>query len=142
LILRLIVGLAFGLVFGLLAGLFEGLLAGWIVGLFAGLFVGLVSGPGREMHEVRSNPGTQLFHDRIARWQHFRRQRLLKRRLLEEEWIGVPDGALSRAQQTNEPEPTQASLSRADMPEEAAPRLAAGVEAVTETEEQVAARRD
>jgi hypothetical protein len=75
-------------------------------------------------------------HDGIARLQHVRRQRLLKRRLLEQEWAGVPDGALSRAPTPARPEPTQASLSLAEAPEEEPPRLAAAVGAAEEEEAQ------
>jgi hypothetical protein len=109
-------------------------------------------------------------------------ERLLQQRLLEAEWAGVPDGAISRARPPGEPEPTDTSLSRAagpeadppphpglqptrrqqilhrlqslaqaqppsesepaagfltpaDTPEEAAPRLAVGADAVTGGEE-------
>jgi hypothetical protein len=85
-------------------------------------------------------------HRGIARRQHQRRQhfrqrqraqaeRLLQRKRLEAEWAGVPAGALSRAGPPGDPRPTAASLSRAEPSREAAPRLTAGVEAVTEEEE-------
>lgn len=52
-------------------------------------------------------------------------------------WAGVPDGALSRAQPPGNPEPTDASLSRADLPEEDQPRLAISVDDQPTTEEAV-----
>jgi hypothetical protein len=75
-------------------------------------------------------------HDGIARLQHLRRQRLLKRRLLEQEWSGVPDGALSRASTPGEPGPTDTSLSRAEAPEEPPPRLRAAVDTAEKALEQ------
>jgi predicted lipid-binding transport protein (Tim44 family) len=117
---RLAEGVGFGLVEGLSVGLIFGLL-GWLVGLAAAL------------GEVRNTTLTQRVHDSIARRQHLRRQRLLRR----QEFPHVPDGALSLAHPPGEPEPTAVSLSLAKPPpEEDTPRLAAGVEA-TETEEQV-----
>jgi hypothetical protein len=97
--------------------------------LVGGLMGGLVGLLGRTIHNT------------IARQQHFHRQRLLKRKLLEEEWAGVPDGALSRAQPPGEPEPTAASLSRSEAPEEAAPRLTVSVDVANEEEELVATRQ-
>jgi len=70
----------------------------------------------------------EKIHHGIARSQHFRRQRLLKRKLAEEEWAGVPQTALSQAQPAGPPQPTDGSVSQADVPEEEKPRLTAAVE--------------
>jgi hypothetical protein len=55
---------------------------------------------------------------------------------LQGEHPEVPDEALSRAAPPGEPEPTQASLSRSEAPEEAPSRLAAGVDRAAKVEEQ------
>jgi hypothetical protein len=56
---------------------------------------------------------------------------------LQGEHPEVPDEALSRTAPPGEPEPTPASLSRAEAPEEEAPpRQAAGVDRATEAGEQ------
>jgi hypothetical protein len=70
-----------------------------------------------------------------ARRQHFRRQRILRRKQLEKEWAGVPDGAISRAQPPSKPEPTQGSLSRVEVLKEDPTRLQKDVEAEKEAEE-------
>jgi hypothetical protein len=76
-----------------------------------------------------SSRGAQQVHNAVARRQHQRRQRLIQRQLLEDEWAGVPNGAISRARPPGDPEPTHASLSRAEAPEEEAPpRLAVSVD--------------
>jgi hypothetical protein len=131
-------GLILGLAIGLGGGLVVGLDSGWGSGLAFGLTMGLILG----LFCVRSGQWfgwgvgefTRWVHDGIARQQHLRRQRLLKRRLLEQEWAGVPDGALSRARPAGEPEPTAASLSLAELPAEDKPYLTASVEATTEEE--------
>ena len=53
-------------------------------------------------------------HDEIAGRQYSNQQRLLKRRLLEEEWANVPNRALSRANPNGPPQPTEVALSRSD----------------------------
>ena len=53
-------------------------------------------------------------HDGIARWQHSRRQRILR----TQDPTHVPDTAISRAQPPGKPQPTDAALSIADDPEE------------------------
>jgi hypothetical protein len=113
------------LIFGQSLGQVGELVSPTIGGLAAGLFIVLIA------------PFCQRMHDGIAQRQHIHRQRILR----QQEFSHVPDGALSRAQPPGEPEPTAASLSRADVPEEATPRLAAGVEAATEEEEQVVTQR-
>jgi hypothetical protein len=80
---------------------------------------------------VRETSWGQQVHDGIARWHHFRHQRFLQRQLLEEEWAGVPDGAISRARPPGNPDPTQTSLSRAEVPKEAPLSLAMSVETET-----------
>jgi hypothetical protein len=145
----LAIGLAIGLVVGLVFGLsgwpvfelFGALVFGLVLGLALGLVLGLVSGlavgptarPDGRLDNVRNDLLSQRVHDGIARWQHLRRQRLLR----QQEFPHVPDGALSRADPPGEPEPTQASLSLAKPPEEDAPRLTASVEAEMEAEEQM-----
>jgi hypothetical protein len=85
----------------------------------------------------QTNSLTQPIHDRIARIQHFRRQRISRRKQWEEEWAGVPDGAISRARATDAPDPTQVSLSRSEpLGEDVLPRLEAGVDAAEQAEEQ------
>jgi hypothetical protein len=54
---------------------------------------------------------------RLRRRERWQAERLLQQRLLEAEWAGVPDGAISRARPPDEPEPTDTSLSRAAGPE-------------------------
>jgi hypothetical protein len=124
-----------GLVYGLLNGLLLGLIMGrqgLLPGLFAGLFGVFLGGVVAWGYAVRHNPLTRRVHDRIARQQHFRRQRILRR----QEFPHVPDGALSLAGPPGEPEPTAASLSRAEAPEEDSPlRLMAGVNEASEEEE-------
>jgi hypothetical protein len=124
----LIVGSSLGLIGYLISGLHWGWLGALVMGLFGGLCCGAIGG--------LLGAFSKWAHDNIARQQHLRRQRLLKRKLLEEEWAGVPDSAISRAHPSGEPGPTSASLSRAEAPEEEPPRLAAGVDAVTGAEEQ------
>jgi hypothetical protein len=144
--------LRFGIVFGAAWGVFAGLLAwglfalhggitaetnnpldrligGLVVGLISGLFTAFSMGCWGGLGARLAYPITQRVHHGIARQQHLRRQRLLRR----QEFPHVPDGALSRALPPGKPEPTAASLSLAEPPEEAVPRLAAGVEEATTT---------
>jgi hypothetical protein len=86
-----VLGKRFEVLFGLMVVLAVGL-------MFAGFFVALGKGA----------------QDRRAWRQLFRHQRRRQRQWLEEEWANVPDGAISRAPPPEEPEPTQASLSRAE----------------------------
>ena len=95
---------------------------GLIYGLFIGAMVAILA-----KREKMDRLG-QRIHDSIARRQHFRQQRLFTRKLLEEEWAGVPNKALSQAQTTGPPQPTDVSLSPADLQEEEKPRLAVAVE--------------
>jgi hypothetical protein len=135
-------GLFIGLVFGLILGL-VGKLGAALHWLIAGLGLGLVCGVAFVLlfwvvtlpYEVRNEPLARWVHDGIARRQHRCRQRVLQ----GQEFAHVPDRALSRARPPGEPEPAAASLSLAEPPEEAAPRLAAGVEAETAAEEKVLA---
>jgi hypothetical protein len=133
-------GLAAALVEMLVGVLGSVLVIGSLIGLFIGLVCDLLVRLGVDLDYSRADEFYQRVHDHIARHQHFHRQRLLQRKLAEEEWAGVPDGALSRAQPSGEPEPTAAALSRSEAPEEAAPRLTAGVDAATGEEELVATR--
>lgn len=125
---RRIAEVAFGLhvvlCSGLLGGLFLSLflflplLGGWGIGILLFLLgrglVGWLRGEwGIELGDARSDPLAQWVHDCVARHQHHRRQR----QLAEAEWAGVPNGALSRAQPTGQPQPTPASLSPAEAPE-------------------------
>jgi hypothetical protein len=116
-----------GLLFGLFLGWSKVYRHGWVVGLAAGLLSALFYG--------LLGPLTRRTHDDIVRWQHLRRQRILKRKMLEEEWAGVPDRALSRAVSPKEPKPTEASLSQAERPAEAKGRLASAVEEGTAEQE-------
>lgn len=104
--LGLLAGGGVGLTYGLLYGWIVGWLFGIGLGLVYGLMVGLVVGLGKL--------GFPQMHDRIARTQHRRRQRVLRSR----EHAEVPDGALSRAQPPVEPTPTDAALSRTDTTDE------------------------
>jgi hypothetical protein len=136
------IGLPLGLLFGLAAGWATGLLNG-LLALVAGLVIGLVTGLPlgllfglyflvADLDTVRYNPFCQRVHDGLARRQHLRRQRILRR----QEFPHVPDGALSRAGPPGQPEPTAVSLSRAPAPEEDPPlRLTAGVNEASEEEE-------
>jgi len=106
---------------GLITGL--GGILGGLMGITLGRLLGVRLGfERREMG--RSN---QWVHDHIARYQHRRRQRLLRSR----EHVNVPDGALSRAQPPGKPTPTDAALSVADTTEEK-DRLAASTDTSTE----------
>lgn len=64
----------------------------------------------------------------ISRWQHFRRQRQIRRKLLEEEWAGVPATALTRVDRSEPPQPTDNSLTQAGDPAAAKPRLTESVD--------------
>jgi hypothetical protein len=86
------------------------------VAIFCGLCLGLAS-------------SLVVWHGHVAP-----KQREILR--LQGEHPEVPDEALSRAAPPGEPEPTQASLSRSEAPEEAPPRLAAGVDRAAKVEEQ------
>lgn len=79
----------------------------------------------------RRDDSCKLIHDWLARKQYSRRQRILKRKLLKEEWAGVPSRALSRAQPPGQPEPTDVSLSQAEKSSDEKPRLNVGVEETT-----------
>ena len=108
--------------------------AGWYAGggvlLLGMLFYGLLGTWVRLFRWVtKVYPQIQQTHDAIARWQHLRRQRLLRAR----DHVNVPDGALSRAQPPSEPTPTDAALSVADTSEEK-DRLTASTETSTEGE--------
>jgi hypothetical protein len=141
LVVELVFGLGLGLVCGLAGGLEVGLSFGLGLGLVCGLVFWLLSGLGEglvrgftSMEEARKEALSRRIHDRIARWQHCRRQSLLQGRSWEDEWAGVPKGALSRAQPPGPPEPTDASLSLTSKPdEEASIRLTAGAEAEMDT---------
>ena len=56
-------------------------------------------------------------HDRSTRWPEGFNLKQHERKRLEEEWEGVPDGAISRAQRKEAPQPTDASLSRTETTE-------------------------
>jgi hypothetical protein len=153
LVVLLILSPIFGLVGGLVCELgwcaslkVVGVVCVWVWVLVWVLFDGLV-------YELFGRLGDWLVgvlykevYDNIARRQHLRPQivrqrkrlraeRLFQQKRLEAEWAGVPAGAISRAQPPGDPQPTAASLSRADGPKEGPPRLAAGVDAVTEADE-------
>jgi hypothetical protein len=134
----LVIGLASGAILGLFLGLGLGVTWGLFAGLGVGLFTGMVVETAFRLEEVQSNSLAKRLHDGIARRQHLRRQRILRR----QEFPHVPDGALSLARPPGEPEPTAASLSLADPPEEATPRLAAGVDAATAAEENAMAAKE
>jgi hypothetical protein len=121
----------------LFAGLGFGLFGMLLVGLAFGVVSGLSPGLLGNLNDLRSTALFRWGHDSIARQQHFRHQRRLQRKLFEEEWAGVPAGAISRACPPGEPKPTPASLSLAELPAEDVPRLAAGAETATEAEKQV-----
>jgi hypothetical protein len=136
LVVGLVLGLVFGLIFRLVAGLLIGPVFGlvggsilWVFGILLASVLALFAW--RDTFRRDSLMGS--VHDGIARQQHLRRQRILRR----QEFSHVPDGALSRARPSGEPEPTSVSLSRAEAPEEEPPRLAAGVDAVAEEEQTV-----
>jgi hypothetical protein len=136
----LIGGLIGGLVGGLIGGgfgaalatdrwamLLWGLAGGLLLGALTGLLVGLKFGLGawgRALEEVRWDPLDRRVHDSVARRQHARRQRGLRRRA----YPHVPDGALSRARPPGTPQPTATALSRAEPPQEEKAHLATGVE--------------
>ena len=56
----------------------------------------------------------EKIHNRVARYQHYRRQRILKRK--REDATGISDGVLSRVKAPGEPFPTEAVLSQAKEP--------------------------
>ena len=70
----------------------------------------------------------KFVHDHIACWQHYRRKKLLRRKLAEEEWAGVPDNALTLVDRSTSPQATDVALSLADAPDEEKERLANAVE--------------
>jgi hypothetical protein len=123
------VGLIIGLFLGWQLGPLGGLVAGLVSGLGGGLVAGLVAGLGYDLEEAQSHPFAPTVHDRIARRQHFRRQRLLRLRQLEAEWAGVPNRALSQALPSGPPRPTDVSVSSAEPPPGAKPRLAGVIQA-------------
>lgn len=139
-----------GAIWGLLCGLLGGWVAGMVLEIFFQLFLamplalvsGLLGGLGcglflglasvlqiTTLEDVRNTHFMREIHDRIARSQHRHRQRFLR----SKEDIQVPDGALSRAQSSGEPTPTDAALSLADSTEEN-DRLAASTDSPTEAE--------
>ena len=67
-----------------------------------------------ELKEARKTRFSTWIHDSISRYQHRRRQRILR----SQDDQAVPDTALSRAQPPGEPTPTDAALSIADEPDE------------------------
>lgn len=93
-----------GLVGGLTFSAFTGPLGGILFGLFVGLLGGLMVG------------FPETIRRSVSRQQYFRHRRRLKRRLLEEEWAGVPERALSRVRPAGVPQPTEASLTLAEKP--------------------------
>ena len=113
----------------LLLGLVGGLFLGSLTGLGYGLKFGLGSWS-RGLEEVREPPLDRRIHDGIARRQHTRRQRLLRRG----EYPHVPAGALSRARRVRDPEPTQTALSRTASPPGEKARLTREVEENTKEE--------
>ena len=118
-----------------LVGLFFMWLFVWLgYGVSWGLFVGVVSAIGGYTDIVRDDRLAQPTHDRVARWQHRRRQRVLR----AQEHQDVPDTALSRAQPPGEPVPTDTALSLADDPDEPS-RLSVEIE--EHTEDQVPVNR-
>lgn len=127
----LVIGLTSGQILGLVEGLIEGLELGLGLGLCGGVFFGLFGG--------LTNVNEKLFFQlpkKIAYSQH----RILKRRLVEKEWEGVPRTALSQAQPPGEPQPTGMSLSQVDSSEGEKPRLTVGIgeESADATEKQSA----
>ena len=89
-----------------------------------GLFYALVP---PSMGVVRDDRFIRWAHDRIARFQHRRRQRLLR----SQEHVNVSDGALSRARPSDAPQPTDAALSVAGSADEPA-RLSVSIEEDTQ----------
>lgn len=116
---------------GLVAALMGWLFLGFCVGLFVGLVFELLVWLGVDLAYGRADPSFQRMHDGIARWQHLRRQRILRRQAFPH----VPAAALSRADPSGKPEPTDTSLSLAE-PQEEKPRLAGGVEEATAADEE------
>jgi len=104
-------GLVGGLTFSAFAGPMGGVLGGAFIGLLGGLMVGL----------------PETIRQSVSRHQHFRRQRRLKRRLLEEEWAGVPERALSRACRSSLPQPTDTSLTLTGKLDQRQPHLEEGI---------------
>lgn len=86
-----------------------GLIGVLSAGLGVGFIMGLISvfSKSKELREISVIRWT---HDRIARTQHRRRQRVLR----SQDDQDVPDGAISRAQPPGEPQATDAALSMAD----------------------------
>lgn len=103
----------------------------FLQGTIAGLCIGCFLSPEVILASRRQifNPAKELmFLGWVARAQHRRRQRLLQRKLAEEEWAGVPEKALTRANPTGSPQVTDVSLSQAGHPEEEKERLTEAVE--------------
>jgi hypothetical protein len=120
--------LSYRLVTGRGSGLSLGLLVVLVVWWLWSLRVRLAERP--------DDPLSQRLHGSMAQWQHL--QRLRHQRMLQrQQFPHVPDGALSRARLPGKPEPNQASLSRAEEPEEDTHRLAAGVGEATGEENAV-----
>lgn len=140
----LIVGSIAALVVGLVAGLM-GWLEGWRLAdrssmsgwLFLGACLGLVGVLILAFAGVLFlglGELTKRVQDGIARRQLARHQRLLRRHA----FAHVPDRALSRSPQSDEPDPTPAALSRAEVSEEESPpHLATEADAATEAEKSV-----
>jgi len=140
----LIVGSIAALVVGLVAGL-VGWWEGWRLAdrssmsdwLFLGAFLGLVGVSILALGGVLFlglGELTKRVQDGITRRQLARHQRLLRQHTFPH----VPDRALSRCPQSDEPDPTPAALSRAEVSEEEAPPcLASEADAATEAEKSV-----
>ena len=113
-----LLGLCFGVDYFL-----QGTIAGLCVGVFPGRRV--IIATRRQLF----NPAKELlFLSSVAQWQHNRRQQLLKRKLLEEEWAGVPATALTLVDRSTSPQVTDTSVSRSEPPEEEKERLTEAVE--------------
>ena len=96
---------------GMFGGVLSGLVVGLIVWLSGGLSLWLSIGVGLALGVgVGVGIGSRLsknIHDSMARYQHRRRQRILR----SQEHQHVPDTAISRVQPPDEPQPTDAALS-------------------------------
>jgi len=125
----MVLGLVFGLALGTLKGfgtpLFEGIAGSILIAVISSL---VVTNSLASYYDVSGYQIVQLTHDGIARAQHFRRQQFLKRKLLEEEWAGVPAKALTLVDRSTSPQVTDTSVSRSEPPEEEKERLTEAVE--------------